>query len=201
MAPNEGRAQSQQPATQGQGGGQAQTREHAAPDGQGKSKEPRTQGQGGNSSEGQAAPEGKGQPKGKAQSKQPMTQGQGGGGDQRGNQRDNQPQQGQREGQGQRDNNQKGAQGKNESSGNVTLTTEQRTTIRQTVLKGGNRVSNVNVSINVGTVVPRSVKLVTVPTTIIEIHPAWRGYVYFIVDERIIIVEPQTKKIVAVLVV
>jgi len=83
----------------------------------------------------------------------------------------------------------------------VTLTTEQRTKIRQTVPKGGNRVSNVNFSINVGTVVPRSVKLVTVPATIVEIHPAWRGYVYFIVDEQIIIIEPSSHKIVAVLVV
>jgi uncharacterized protein DUF1236 len=72
------------------------------------------------------------------------------------------------------------------------------------VLKGGNapRVNNVNFSLNVGTVVPRtSVRLVTVPTTLVEIHPAWRGYLYFIVGERIIIVEPNSHKIVAVLVV
>ena len=40
---------------------------------------------------------------------------------------------------------------------------------------------------------------VTVPDTIVEIHPAWRGYSYFIVDDEIIIVEPSTFKIVAVL--
>ena len=32
-----------------------------------------------------------------------------------------------------------------------------------------------------------------------EIHPAWRGYSYFIVDDEIIIVEPSTFRIVAVL--
>ena len=48
--------------------------------------------------------------------------------------------------------------------------------------------------------VPRSgVRFVTVPDTIVEIHPAWRGYSYFIVDEEIIIVEPSSFKIVAVL--
>jgi hypothetical protein len=43
------------------------------------------------------------------------------------------------------------------------------------------------------------VHFVTVPATLVEIHPAWRGYSYFIVDEEIIIVEPNTYKIVAVL--
>jgi hypothetical protein len=42
---------------------------------------------------------------------------------------------------------------------------------------------------------------VAVPATLVEIRPAWRGYMYFIVDEEIIIVEPRTHKIVAVLVV
>ena len=50
--------------------------------------------------------------------------------------------------------------------------------------------------------VPRTgVTLVAVPAPLVEIHPAWRGYVYFIVGERIIIVEPTSYKIVAVLVV
>ena len=63
------------------------------------------------------------------------------------------------------------------------------------------RVTSVNFSLSVGTVVPRTVTLVVVPTTLVEIHPAWRGYMYFIVGERIIIVEPASHKIVAVLVV
>jgi hypothetical protein len=160
--------------------------------------QPRTQGQGGGQA--QPAPEGKG----KAQTKEPRTQGQGGQGQREGQpqqgQRDTQPKQGQPQ-QGQRDN-QKGAQGKGGQSGpGVKLTDKQRTTIRQTVLQGGNRVTNVNFTINVGTVVPRSVRLVAVPAPLIEIHPAWRGHVYFIVEERIVIVEPSSHKIVAVLVV
>jgi len=83
----------------------------------------------------------------------------------------------------------------------VTLTTDQRTRIRQTVLVRSNvpRVSNINFSVNVGTVVPRSVKVVTVPREIVEIHPAWRGFLYFVFEEEIIIVEPRSHKIVAVL--
>ncbi len=81
------------------------------------------------------------------------------------------------------------------------MTAEQRTKIRQTVLvSGAPRASNVNFSLSVGTAVPQSVRVVTVPDVIVEIHPEWRGYLYFVVDERIIIVD-RNHRIVAVLVV
>ena len=86
------------------------------------------------------------------------------------------------------------------AGGNVTLTTEQRTKIRQTVLAGGNvpRASNVNFSVSVGTVVPTTVRVVAVPSVIVDIHPEWRGYMYFVVDDEIIIVD-SGHRIVAVL--
>jgi hypothetical protein len=86
-----------------------------------------------------------------------------------------------------------GAQeGRNEgrSGGNVTLTTEQRTRIRETVLVGSApRVNNVNFALSVGTPVPSSVRVVEVPPTLIEIHPDWRGHMYFVVGDQIIIVD------------
>jgi hypothetical protein len=87
------------------------------------------------------------------------------------------------------------------SSGNaVALTTEQKTKIRTTVLtKNAPRVSNINFSLNVGAVVPRSVRIVAVPPTLVEIHPAWRGYMYFVYNDRIVIVEPGTLKIVTII--
>jgi hypothetical protein len=85
------------------------------------------------------------------------------------------------------------------AGGAVTLTTEQKTKLRTTVVAKAPKVTNVNFSISVGTVVPRSVRLVAVPPTLIEIHPAWRGYQYFVYADEIIIVEPRTLKIVAVL--
>jgi hypothetical protein len=87
----------------------------------------------------------------------------------------------------------------------VSLTPEQKTQIRTSVLQssGAPKVSrsSINFNIAVGTVVPRSVHFVTVPDTLVRIHPAWRGYSYFIVDEEIIIVDSRTLQIVAVLVV
>jgi hypothetical protein len=96
------------------------------------------------------------------------------------------------------------AQGSAPASASVNLTTEQKSTIRTSVLQSSSAPkvsrSQINFNISVGTVVPRTgVKFVTVPDTIVRIHPAWRGYSYFIVDDEIIIVEPSTFKIVAVL--
>jgi hypothetical protein len=87
------------------------------------------------------------------------------------------------------------------ASGNqVSLTSEQRTKIRSSVLtRNAPRVTSVNFSVNVGTVVPRSVRLVTVPAPLIEIHPAWRGYMYFVHDDRIVIVEPGSLRIVTII--
>jgi hypothetical protein len=53
----------------------------------------------------------------------------------------------------------------------------------------------------VGTTVPSSVRIAPVPTTLVEINPGWRGYEYFVVNEEIILVDPRTHRIVAILVV
>jgi hypothetical protein len=81
----------------------------------------------------------------------------------------------------------------------VTLTSEQRTKIQQTVLAGNNvpRVNNVNFALNVGVSVPRSVRVVEVPPTLIEIYPQWRGHQYFVVHDDIVIVDgsrPATRR-------
>jgi hypothetical protein len=111
-----------------------------------------------------------------------------------------------RQGQAPRDQQrQQGQQGEREGqrSGGVSVsfTTEQRTKIRETVFKGSNapRVSSVTFSLNVGTPVPRTVRIVEVPDVIVEVHPEWRGYRYFIVNDELVIVEPDTLKIVAII--
>jgi Protein of unknown function (DUF1236) len=109
----------------------------------------------------------------------------------------------QQQGQTQRDQDrsqQREPEGQRSGGVSVSFTTEQRTKIRETVFKGRNapRVSNVNFSLNVGTVVPRTVRIIEVPELIVDVHPEWRGYRYFIVNEELVIVEPDTLRIVAV---
>ncbi|MEA2937168.1 MAG: hypothetical protein QOC56_672, partial [Alphaproteobacteria bacterium] len=83
-------------------------------------------------------------------------------------------------------------------SGSGNFTAEQRTKIRETVIKTGPRVTNVNFTVNVGTVVPETVRVVAVPEVIIEVHPEWRGFLYFVYEDEIVIVD-RSHKIVAVI--
>ncbi|ACI91880.1 conserved hypothetical protein [Afipia carboxidovorans OM5] len=80
------------------------------------------------------------------------------------------------------------------------LSTEQRTKITSVIRE--QRVqpeTNVNFNISVGTRVPRSVHFHPLPADIITIYPGWRGYEFFLVRDEIIVVNPRTLEIVAVL--
>jgi Protein of unknown function (DUF1236) len=61
------------------------------------------------------------------------------------------------------------------------------------------RVDRVDFNVSVGTRVPRSVHFVPVPRSIVEIEPSWRGYDYFMIGDQIIIVDPRSMEIVAVI--
>jgi hypothetical protein len=111
----------------------------------------------------------------------------------------------QTQGQNQRDQDrtQQGAREGERGGGSVsiTLSTEQRTRIRETVFKERNapRVGKVDFSIREGTVIPRTVRVVEIPDVIVEIHPEWRGYKYFLVNEELVVVDPGTLRIVAII--
>jgi len=90
--------------------------------------------------------------------------------------------------------------GQGAAAGSAKLSTEQRTTIRTAIQKQNARpVTNVNFSISVGTQVPRSIRFYRVPSQLVLIYPDWRGYDYFLVGDQIIVVNPRTHQIVAVL--
>jgi hypothetical protein len=86
--------------------------------------------------------------------------------------------------------------------GSVQLSEDQRSQIKTVIGHGrGPRLSrsDVNFSISVGTRVPRSVHFVTLPSEIVRIVPQYRGYEYFLVEDEIVIIDPQTLEIVAVI--
>jgi hypothetical protein len=80
------------------------------------------------------------------------------------------------------------------------LSTEQRTKIT-TVIRDQHiaPAGNVNFSISVGTRVPREVSFHPLPAEVVTFYPEWRGYEFFLVRDQIIVVDPQTHEIVAVL--
>jgi hypothetical protein len=86
-------------------------------------------------------------------------------------------------------------------SASVNLSTEQKTKIHSIIVadRSAPRVERVDFQVNIGVVVPRTVKLARLPSTIITIEPSWRGYEYFLVGDQIVVVDPATFRIVAVL--
>ncbi|NPU14561.1 DUF1236 domain-containing protein [Bradyrhizobium sp. 83002] len=80
------------------------------------------------------------------------------------------------------------------------LSTEQRTKITSVIRSQRVApVTNVNFNISVGTRVPRDVRFYPLPTEVVTIYPEWRGYDYILVREQIIVLDPRTHEIVAVL--
>lgn len=80
------------------------------------------------------------------------------------------------------------------------LSTEQRTNIRTSITKQNIKpVTNINFSISVGTRVPRTVGFHPLPAEVVTIYPDWRGYEFFLVNDEIVVVNPRTLEIVAVI--
>jgi hypothetical protein len=89
----------------------------------------------------------------------------------------------------------------NKGNLSVNIAPEKRTQIHQVFIKerSAPRVDRVDFDLSVGTAVPRSVRFVPVPSTIIAIEPSWRGYDYFMVADQIVIVDPRSMEIVAII--
>jgi hypothetical protein len=93
-------------------------------------------------------------------------------------------------------------QGARGAGTSVSLNDQQRTQIRETIINGRGtpRVGNVDFAVNVGTVVPRGhLHLVRVPETLVRIDSAWRGFLYFVYNDEVVIVDPHDMRIVEVL--
>lgn len=96
-----------------------------------------------------------------------------------------------------------GLQG-NASGTNVKLSDQQRTDLKRTVINGSGapKVGHVDFDVTVGTVVPRDrIHIVPVPETLVQIEPSWRGFLYFVYEDDIVVVDPHNMQIVAVLLV
>src|SRR5580704_4927201 len=95
-----------------------------------------------------------------------------------------------------------GAEGKTvgQAGAGAKLSGDQRTKITTVIRDQHVRpVTNVNFAISVGTRVPRDVEFHPLPTEIVTIYPDWRGYEFILVNDQIVVVNPQTFEIVAVI--
>jgi hypothetical protein len=80
------------------------------------------------------------------------------------------------------------------------LSTEQHAKIRDTLrVEKSERLTSVPFSTKVGEAIPGTVHLYVLPVSIMEYAPQYRGYEYILVGDEILIVDPRTLRIVAVL--
>jgi Protein of unknown function (DUF1236) len=85
------------------------------------------------------------------------------------------------------------------AAGSAKLTTEQRTKIGSVIKEQKVERVNLNVSVSIGTRIPADVRLHPLPQQVIVIYPEWRGYDYILVGDQIVIINPRTHEIVAII--
>jgi hypothetical protein len=79
------------------------------------------------------------------------------------------------------------------------LSTEQRSKIGSILREHRVEPAHLNVSVNIGTRIPDSVHFYPLPEDVYVIYPEWRGYDYILVGNEILVVDPRTHEIVAIL--
>jgi hypothetical protein len=85
------------------------------------------------------------------------------------------------------------------SSGVVALDTQQQTSIGETIARRNVKpLTNVTFSMAVGTKLPTTVQLRALPSDLATFIPEYRGYSYVVVEEQMVIVDPGTQAIVAI---
>lgn len=85
------------------------------------------------------------------------------------------------------------------AAGAANLTSEQHTKITAIIRQHKVAPAQLNVSVRVGTRIPDSVRFYPLPPEVFVIYPEWRGYDYIMVGNEILVIDPRTHQIVAIL--
>ncbi len=81
----------------------------------------------------------------------------------------------------------------------IALDTQQQTSIGQTIARHNVKpLTNVTFSMAVGTKVPAAVQLRALPSDLVTFVPQYRGYSFVVVEEQIVVVDPGTHEVVAI---
>ena len=89
--------------------------------------------------------------------------------------------------------------GQGAAAGSARLTTEQTTKITTIIKQHKVEPARLNVTVSVGTRVPDSVHFYPLPVEVFVVYPEWRGYDYILVGDQILVIDPRTHQIVAIL--
>jgi len=86
------------------------------------------------------------------------------------------------------------------SIGSTTLSPNQKTRLHGIIMGGDvRRLDNADFALSVGSRVPDTVTFYNLPETIVDIVPEYCGYDYIVVRDELVIIDPETLEIVAVL--
>jgi hypothetical protein len=88
--------------------------------------------------------------------------------------------------------------------GSLALSEQQRTRVTATFSQRIDRMnirplSRSSISVSIGAAIPQSVRVYAVPADIVRIYPRFRGHRFVVVEEEIVIIAPDSRRIVAVL--
>jgi uncharacterized protein DUF1236 len=88
-----------------------------------------------------------------------------------------------------------------ERSRSVQLSEDQRSQVKTIVARGNapRFTGNVDFDVRVGTRIPRSVHFVALPEDVVRIVPEYRGFDYVLIRDEILIIDPDTLEIVAII--
>jgi hypothetical protein len=89
--------------------------------------------------------------------------------------------------------------GQGAAAGSAKLSSEQHTKITAIIRAHKVAPARLDVAVRVGTRVPDSVHFYPLPREVFAIYPEWRGYDYIMVGDEIVVLDPRTHEIVAVL--
>lgn len=89
--------------------------------------------------------------------------------------------------------------GQGAAAGSAKLSAEQRSKITTVIKKQNVKPVQLNISVRVGASVPASVHFYPLPQEVVVIYPEWRGYDYILVGDQIVVVDPRSHEIVAIL--
>jgi len=92
-----------------------------------------------------------------------------------------------------------GTTGQGAAGSSTKLTTQQRTKITSIIREKKVQPTHLNISVHVGARIPASVHFYPLPAQVIEVYPEWRGYNYILVSDEILIIDPGSHEIVAIL--
>ncbi|MBS0245839.1 MAG: DUF1236 domain-containing protein [Proteobacteria bacterium] len=89
--------------------------------------------------------------------------------------------------------------GQGAAGAHASLTTEQRSKITTVIKQQKVKPVHLNVTVKVGTRIPQHVRYYPLPTEVVTIYPEWRGFDYILVGDTIVVIDPGTREIVAVI--